>query len=148
MTTFHVYEPELNCEKTIFIKLPIKSCHRHYICLNQENKTVYFILHNGIANGKRLHLTIKSKGTFFTFYYFILFFSRCKAFWNAKKKCNNITLSCRSLWRVNIPINIPFLNFFRKGIYFPMGCQAFSKHSPCNMYNNCLLHKICYFLKK
>ena len=44
---------------------------------------------------------------------FSLFFFLGARLSETLKKCNNITLSCRLLWRVNIPINIPFLNFFR-----------------------------------
>ena len=66
--TFLIHEPELNCEKTLFIKLRIKSCHRHYICLKpREQNKEYLILHKGIANDGRLYFIIKSKGTFFFF---------------------------------------------------------------------------------
>ena len=44
---------------------------------------------------------------------FSLFFFLGARLSETLKKCNDITLSCRSLWRVNIPINIPFLNFFQ-----------------------------------
>ena len=69
--TCHIYEPELNYDKAIFIKLrkSEKSCCRHYICLRPtEQKEEDLNLHNGITNDRRLYLIIKSKGTFIHFF--------------------------------------------------------------------------------
>jgi len=70
MTTFLIYEPELNYEKTICIKLRMKSCHRHCICLKaRERNKECLILHNRITNDRRPYLTIKSKGTPFSLFF-------------------------------------------------------------------------------
>ena len=70
ITTFLIYERELNYENTLCIKLRIKSCHRHCIRLKpRERNKECLILHNRITNNRRPYLTIKIKGTPFSLFF-------------------------------------------------------------------------------